>query len=213
MDKVSIKLHFPQKGSTKTAQIDRWFFDILRLLGVQIQGVPKVRSSNFTHYNFWSKLYFYMKFLENIYFFSIKYMYSEFQWLACPFCFFFITFCSRCGMKWDTAFGSILSFSITWCEGSSLTPKQNLFSLGSWKKYILGIHPKKIIIPAPFHSKAFVLLYKFKTSWALLQTKQRFFAISGASNFKHFKQLFRTLSFGLLTMWGWASLSSLLFCI
>ena len=30
------------------------------------------------HYNFWSKLYFYMKFLEEVYF-SIEYMYSEFQ--------------------------------------------------------------------------------------------------------------------------------------
>ena len=46
--------------------------------GTEIQGVPKVRSSNFMHYNFWSKLYFYMKFLEDVYF-SIKYMYSEFQ--------------------------------------------------------------------------------------------------------------------------------------
>ena len=127
---------------------------------------------------------------------------------------FFITFCSRCGMRWDTAFGSILSFFITWCAGSSSTPKQNLFSLGSWKKYILGIHPKKIIIPAPFHSKAFVILYKFETSWALIGRLSRgFFAISGASNFKHFKQLFMTLLFGLLTMWDWASLSSLLFCI
>ena len=51
-----------------------------------LQGVPKVRSANLTHYNFWSKLYFYMKFLEDVYF-SLKYMYSEFQWLACPFCF------------------------------------------------------------------------------------------------------------------------------
>ena len=43
-----------------------------------------------------------MKFLEDVYF-SIKDMYSEFQKLAFPFCFFFITFCSRCGMKWNTA--------------------------------------------------------------------------------------------------------------
>ena len=86
-----------------------------------VQGVPKVRSSNFMHYKFWSKLYFYMKFLENVYL-SIKYMYSEFQWLVCPFC-FFITFCSRCGMKWDRAFGSILSFFITWCAGCRSIPK------------------------------------------------------------------------------------------
>ena len=39
-----------------------------------VQGVPKVRSSNFMHY----KLYFYMKFLQDVYF-SIEYTYSEFQ--------------------------------------------------------------------------------------------------------------------------------------
>ena len=67
--------------------------------------------------------------------------------------------------------------------------------------YVLGIHPKKIIIPASFHSKAFVILCKFETSWALIGRLSRgFFAISGASNFKHFKQLFMTLLFGLLTM-------------
>ena len=37
----------------------------------------------------------------------------------------------------------------------------------------MGIHPKKIIIPVPFHSKAFVLLYKFETSWALLSSLSR----------------------------------------
>ena len=64
---------------------------------------------------------------------------------------------------------------------------------------ILGIRLKKIIIPAFFHSKAFILLYKFKTSWALLGGLSRgFFTISGASNFK---LLFMTFSgFGLLTM-------------
>ena len=58
----------PNKVSVKTAAI----------FSLDIQGVPKVRSSNFMHYNFWSKLYFYMKFLEDVYF-SIKYMCSEFQ--------------------------------------------------------------------------------------------------------------------------------------
>ena len=33
-----------------------------------LQGVPKVRSSDFMHYNFWSKLYFYMKFLKDVYY-------------------------------------------------------------------------------------------------------------------------------------------------
>ena len=107
-----------------------------------------------------------------------------------------------------------LSFFISWCAGSSSTPKQYLFSLRSWKTYILGIHPKKIIILAPFHSKAFVLLYKNETSCLIGRLSRGFlFAISGASNFKQFKQLFMTLLFGLLTMWVWASLSSLLFCI
>ena len=32
------------------------------------------------------------------------------------------------------------------------------------KKNILGIHLRKIIIPVPFYSKAFVLLQKFETS-------------------------------------------------
>ena len=42
----------------------------------ELQGVPKVRSSNFMHYNFWS--WNCMKFLEDVYF-SIEYIYSEFQ--------------------------------------------------------------------------------------------------------------------------------------
>ena len=70
------------------------------------------------------------------------------------------------------------------------------------KKNILGIHPKQIIIPAPFHSKAFAILYKSETSWELLGRLSRSFlsAISGASNFKH--SLFMTLSgLSLLTMW------------
>ena len=45
---------------------------------LDLQGVPNVRSSNFMRYNFRSKLYSYMKFLESVYC-SIKYMYSEFQ--------------------------------------------------------------------------------------------------------------------------------------
>ena len=51
---------------------------IQSLFNVDLQGVPKVRSSNFMRYNFWSKLYFCMQFLEGVYF-CIKYMYSEFQ--------------------------------------------------------------------------------------------------------------------------------------
>ena len=116
--------------------------------------------------------------------------------------FFFITFCSRCGMG---------------CKIPRVDPQMALFQLflspGAQnnlvfvyfrqlkKNNILGIHPKKVIIPAPFHSKTFALLYKSETSWELLGRLSRsyFSAISGASNFKH--SLFLTLSrLGLLTM-------------
>ena len=40
-----------------------------------IQGVPKVRSSKFMHHDFWSKPYFYMKLLDDVYF-SVEYTYS-----------------------------------------------------------------------------------------------------------------------------------------
>ena len=58
----------------------RWLArgDYLPRPRVSIQGVPKVHSSNFMHYNFWSKIYFYMKFPEDVYF-PIENMYSEFQ--------------------------------------------------------------------------------------------------------------------------------------
>ena len=86
---------------------------------------------------------------------------------------------------------------------SQSTPKHYLFILGRWKKYILSIHPKKIRIPASFHSKAFVYFFtNLRPAGRYLADvlKQRyFFAISGASNFK---QLFMTLSgLGSLTMW------------
>ena len=53
--------------------------------------VPLISCTN----NVWSKLYFYLEFLEHVYF-SIEYMYLEFP-------FFLITFCSRSSMEWDTA--------------------------------------------------------------------------------------------------------------
>ena len=43
-----------------------------------LQGLPKVGSSDFMYYSFWSKLSFYLKFLEDVYF-TIENMYSEFQ--------------------------------------------------------------------------------------------------------------------------------------
>ena len=61
---------------------------------------------------------------------------------------------------------------------------------------------KKVNHPGLLPQQGFVLLYKFETSWALLGRLSRgFFTLSGASaHFKHFKQLFMTLSgLGLLT--------------
>ena len=101
-----------------------------------IQGVPKVRSSKFMHHDFWSKLYFYMKLLEDVYF-SVEYMHLEFQQLACLF-WFFITFCSCCGLKWDTACrpanDPFWAFLSPGAQELIQSPNQYLFSLGSWKK-------------------------------------------------------------------------------
>ena len=128
------------------------------------------------HYNFWSKLYFYMKFLEDVYF-SVSTCIQNFSDWHALFIFYFLCFCSHCGMKWDTAcrptndlFWAFLSPGAQFLSPGA----QYLFSLGSWKK---------------------------RSSKKDLQSQ-------GPS-----KQLFMTLLFGLLTMWDWASLSSLLFCI
>ena len=133
-------------------------------------------------YNFWSKLYFYLKFLEDVYF-TIENMYQMFSyWHTLFVClFFFIRFCSRCGMKWNTACRPQMIhfelFFITWCAGARSAPTQYLFSLGSWKKkktYIC-IHPKKIIISST------AIWDELGVTW---QTIGRvFLAISGASNF------------------------------
>ena len=114
-------------------------------------------------------------------------------------------------MKWDTVCRPTNDPFWTFLSPGAREPvhPQTIFVYFRQLKnilYVLGIHPKKIIIPASFHSKAFVLLYKFETSWALLGRLSRgfqfFFAISGASNLKQFKQLFMTLSgLGSLTMW------------
>ena len=53
-------------------------------------------------HNFWSKLYFYMKFLRDVYY-SIESMFSEVQYPAWP-PLFFTTFCSRCGIEWDKSY-------------------------------------------------------------------------------------------------------------
>ena len=99
---------------------------------------------------------------------------------------------------------------------SQLNPKQYLFTFGSWKNiYILGIHPRKIITPVPFYSKAFVLPQKFETSWALLGRLSRgFFLVlpSQGPPIKTFVRFSRTRA-GLWHAYVRASWSSLLFCI
>ena len=84
---------------------------------------------------------------------------------------------------------------MTWCARASSTPTQYLFSLGSWKKIYFGHSFKKVNHPGLLPQQGCVLLYKFEKSWALLGRLSRgFFTISGASNFKHIKRLFMTLS-------------------
>ena len=164
-------------------------------------------------YNFWSILYFYMKFLEDTYC-SIDYLYSEVQYWHAPFV-FFITFCSYCSMEWDALWRATDDLCWAFLSPGTQEPlashKQYCFRLGSWKKKnSLGINPKKIIILAPFHRKAFVPLYTFKMSQLLLGGPSNvFFAITEASNLRF---SWRCSGLSLLTVVR-ATLLSFLFCI
>ena len=96
--------------------------------------------------------------------------------------FFFITFCSRCGMEWDIAcratddlFQELFYHLVRRSHFSTLTPpppppEQHFFSLGSWKKRSFKhLSKKKLILPTPIQSNAFVpLFYRF-----CRQTQQR----------------------------------------
>ena len=136
---------------------------------MELQGVPKVRSSKFMHHSFWSKLHFYMKLLEDVYF-SIEYMYSEFQLLACPFC-FWITFCSRCCMKWDTACrptdDPFWAFLSPGAQGPVQPPNNICLVYRQLEKNIFWAFIQKRSSSRPLPQQDFVLLYKFETSWAL----------------------------------------------
>ena len=102
-------------------------------------------------------------------------------------------------MKWDTAcrptddpFWAFLSPSAQ----EPVQPPNNIcLVLAAEKNIYIGHSSKKD--NHPFHSKAFVLLYKFETSWALLGRLSRFFFFfwpsQGPLIFKHFKQPFMTL--------------------
>ena len=93
-------------------------------------------------------------------------------------------------------------------------PQTKFVQFRQLKKIYFGHSFKKDNHPCPLPQQGFCTSLQIWNELGInWQTKQRFFAISGASNFKHFKQLFTTLLFGLLTMWEWASLSSLLFCV
>ena len=140
---------------------------------------------------------------------------QNFSYWHALFVFFFITFCSRCGMKWDTAcrptndpFWAFLSPGAQ----DPVQPPNNIYLFRQLKKNYFGHSSKKDNHPGPLPLQGFVILYKFETSWAL-RLSRGFFAISRTSKCKHFKQIFMTLLFGLQTMWDWASLSGLLFCI
>ena len=133
-------------------------------------------------YNFWSKLYFYLKFLEDVYF-TIENMYQMFSyWHTLFVCLFFFLTDSVAVAAWSGIQRvdhrwSILSFFYNLVRRSQFSPKQYLLSLGSWKKkiHILGIHPKKIIISST------AIWDELGVTW---QTIGRvFLAISGASNF------------------------------
>ena len=134
-----------------------------------VQCVPKGRSSKFMHHNFWSKLQFYMKLLEDVYF-SIEYMYSEFQLLACFFC-FSITFCSRCRMKWDPAWrptdDPFWAFLSPGAQGPVQPPNNICLVYRQLEKNIFWAFIQKRSSSRPLPQQDFVLLYKFETSWAL----------------------------------------------
>ena len=72
-------------------------------------------------------------------------------------------FCSRVFMS-----RSYENRSITWCAG--FNPQTKFVQSRQLKKIYFGHSSKKDNYPGPlsFHSKAFVLLSKFETSWALI---------------------------------------------
>ena len=116
-------------------------------------------------YNFWSKRYFYMKFLKDVYC-SIGYLYSEVQWPACPL--FFITFRTDvAGWSWISHVAPVeaqmIHFEVFYhlVRKSHFDPQTISFlRLRRWKKiyvYVFWAFIQK-------RSEALVFLYKFETS-------------------------------------------------
>ena len=152
------------------------------------------------YYNFWSKLYFYLKFLEDVYF-TIENVYQNFSNWHTLFV-FFITSCSRSGMKWDTAcrptddpFWAFLSPS---AQEPVQAPNNICLVLAAEKNIYIGHSSKKD--NHPFHSKAFVLLYKFETSRALLGRLSRFFLFLAISEAPNFLNILNSLSWPSLDL-------------
>ena len=124
-----------------------------------------------------SCLIYYIKFLKDVYF-STEYMHSEFQLLACAF-WFFITFCSRCGMNWDRAcrptddpFWAFLSPGAQ----EPVHPQTLFVYFGQLKNIYIGHASKRHNDPGLLPQQGFwILLYKFETSWALLGRPSRGF--------------------------------------
>ena len=142
----------------------------------KIQGVPKVRSSNFMHNNFIFTSNFQQMFISLLSTCILNFS----NWHAL-FVFLFLFYHilqplrHEVGLRVDP---QMIHFELFYhlLRRSQCRPQTIFVQFRQLNKiYILGIHPKKRIIPAPFHSKAFELLYKLETSWALLSRLSRGF--------------------------------------
>ena len=148
-----------------------------KIFVLQIQGAPKVRSSNFMHYNFWSKLYFYMKFLQDVYF-SIEYMSSEFQWLACPYCFLSHSVAVASWSGIQRVDPQMIHFELFYhlVRRSQFNPQTIFVWFRQLKKAYFGHSSKKDNHPRPLPQQCFCTSFQI---WGELgvtwQTKQRVF--------------------------------------
>ena len=106
-----------------------------------LHGVPKDRSSNFMHYNFWSKLYF-IHDISRRCLFPYRIHVFRISVIGMPFFFFlfFFTFYSRCGIQWDTACRATDDPFWAFLSPGSQEPVQPPNNICSWKKeHISGI--------------------------------------------------------------------------
>ena len=144
------------------------------------------------YYNFWSTLFLHEISRSCLFLYKVHIHVFRISVTGMPFSFFFITFCSRCCMEWDTAcrptddpFWAFLSPSAQ----EPVQPPNNVC-------LVLGIHPKDNH-PGPLPRKGFCTSLpawdKLSVTW---QTKPRFFlAISGVSKHSLFTKLLKCESF------------------